>query len=31
MDFEKIMHEIISGLTGDGKKDMKYLIEQAEK
>ncbi len=31
MDFEKIMHEITSGLTGDGKKDMKYLMEQAEK
>lgn len=31
MDFEKIMREITSGLTGDGKKDIKYLMEQAEK
>ena len=31
MDFEQIMREITSGLTGDGKKDMKYLMEQAEK
>ncbi len=31
MDFEKIMHEITSGLSGDGEKDVKYLMEQAEK
>ena len=31
MEFEKIMHEITSGLSGDGKKDIKYLMEQAEK
>ena len=31
MDFEEIMRKITGGLTGDGKKDMKYLMEQAEK
>ena len=31
MDFDKIMHEITSGLTGNGEKDMKYLMEQMEK
>ena len=31
MDFEKIMREITGGLTGDGEKDIKYLMEQAEK
>ena len=31
MDFEKIMQEITSGLTGDGEKDIKYLMEQCEK
>ena len=31
MDFEKIMQEITSGLTGDGEKDIQYLMEQCEK
>ena len=31
MDFEQIMREITGGLTGDGEKDIKYLMEQAEK
>ncbi len=31
MDFEKIMREITSGLTGDSGKDIKYLMDQMEK
>lgn len=31
MDFEEIMREITGGLTGDGEKDIKYLMEQMEK
>lgn len=30
-DFEEIMKEITSGLTGDPKQDMSYLQEQMEK
>ena len=31
MDFDAIMTEITSGLTGDPEKDIKYLMEQFEK
>lgn len=31
MDFDQIMKEITSGLTGDNKADMTYLQEQMEK
>ena len=31
MDFDRIMREIAGGLTGDGAKDVKYLMGQMEK
>lgn len=31
MDFDAIMKEITGGLTGDGQKDMQYLMDQIEK
>ncbi len=31
MDFDRIMQEITGGLTGDGEKDTRYLMEQMQK
>ena len=31
MDFDEIMREITGGMTGDNEKDIRYLMDQAEK